>query len=85
MIKKILFATCSMILAAGLLTPTKANAQVVVRVAPRPYVYIAPPVVAYGPGYYSPYYYPGRVFIGGRWVARPYGYHYGPRYYGWRR
>jgi len=24
-------------------------------------------------------------FIGGRWVARPYGYHYGPRYYGWRR
>jgi hypothetical protein len=84
-IKKILFATCSMILAAGLLTPTKANAQVAVRVAPRPYVYIAPPVVAYGPGYYSPNYYPGRVFIGGRWVARPYGYHYGPRYYGWRR
>jgi hypothetical protein len=84
-IKKILFATCSMILAAGLLTPTKANAQVVVRVAPRPYVYVAPPVAAYGPGYYSPYYYPGRVFIGGRWVARPSGYHYGPRYYGWRR
>lgn len=85
MIKKTALALCSMIFAVGLFAPAKANAQVVVRVASRPYVYVAPPVVAYGPRYYNPYYYPGRVFIGGRWVARPYGYHYGPRYYGWRR
>lgn len=85
MIKKTVLALCSMIFAVGLFTPAKADAQVVVRVAPRPYVYVAPPVVAYGPRYYNPSYYPGRVFIGGRWVARPYGYHYGPRYHGWRR
>jgi hypothetical protein len=82
MIKKAAMALFGLIFAVGLMTPAKANAQVVVGVAPRPYVYVAPPVV-YGPGYYAGYY-PGRVWIGGRWVARPYGYRYYGRGY-WRR
>lgn len=83
MVKKAALALFGLIFSIALITPQKADAQVVVRVAPRPYVYVAPPVV-YGPHYYAPYY-PGRVWIGGRWVARPYAYrYYGPRGY-WRR
>jgi hypothetical protein len=82
MIKKTVLALFSLVFALALITPAKANAQVVVRVAPRPYVYVAPPY----PAYYGPYAYPGRVFIGGRWYPRPYAYGYvGPHRYGWRR
>jgi hypothetical protein len=82
MFKKAALALFGLIFSIALITPQKADAQVVVRVAPRPYVYVAPPVV-YRP-YYTPYA-PVRVWIGGRWVYRPYGYryHYAPRY--WRR
>ena len=78
MIKKAALALFSMIFAVALMTPQKANAQVVVGVAPRPYVYVAPPVYAPGYYYHRPYY-----------AYRGY---YGPRYYGghyyrygWRR
>ena len=79
MVKKAALALFSLLFGIALIAPSKANAQVVVGVAPRPYVYVAPPY-AYPPYVYRPYYYPGRVFIGGRWYARPYGYRYG-----WRR
>lgn len=85
MIKKSILAVLSLVFGVALMAaPTKANAQVVVGVAPRPYVYVAPPVVA--PPYYGPYY--GRVYVRGHWYPRAYAYrhygYYGPRGY-WRR
>lgn len=82
MMKKAAMALFGLIMAVGIAAPAKANAQVVVRVAPRPYVYVGAPVV-YGPGWYAPYYGP-RVWVGGRWMYRPHGYRYYYRGY-WRR
>jgi len=83
MLKKTVSALFGLVFALALITPPKANAEVVVGVGVagrpvygyvvRPHVYVAPaPYVAYGP------------------VYRPYayvrGYRYaGPRWYGWRR
>jgi hypothetical protein len=76
MIKKTALALFSLLFALALITPPKANAEVVVGVgvAPRPaygyvvarhrpYAYVAPvPYVAYGPGYvYPPVVYPNVV------------------------
>jgi hypothetical protein len=77
MVKKAALALFGLIFAVALAMPTKANAQVVVGVAPRPYVYVAPGY--YGPHYYRPYY-PYGVYVGPRYYG-PHGY----RYYGSRR
>ncbi|HEY3928326.1 MAG TPA: hypothetical protein VGL89_08125 [Candidatus Koribacter sp.] len=70
MIKKAALALFSLMFGVALLTPAKANAaEVVVGVAPRPYMYVAPGPVVVAPRYYRPY--------------RPYAYYrgyYGPRY-----
>jgi hypothetical protein len=100
MLKKTVLVLFALVFAVALITPPKADAEVVIGVGvgarpgfgyvvarPRPYAYVAPaPYVAYGPGYvYPPYVYPGRVFVGGARYGRPYAYRYaGPRRYGWR-
>jgi hypothetical protein len=83
MLKRTVSALFGLVFALALLTPAKANAEVVVGVGvagrpvygyvarPRPFVYVAP-YVAYGP-VYRPYAY----VRGYRYV--------GPRGYGWRR
>jgi len=103
MLKKTVLALFGLVFAMALITPPKANAQVVVGagvapfvprpaygyvvVQPRPYVYVAPPYVAYAPRYaYPPYVYSDRVFVDGRGYLRPYAYrHAGPRGDGRRR
>lgn len=82
MVKKATLALFGLIFAVALAMPAKANAQVVIGVAPRPYVYVGPGY--YGPHYvYRPYYAP-YVYAGPRYYGH-YGYrYYGPRY-GWRR
>jgi hypothetical protein len=99
MLKKTVLALFGLVLAMALITPPKANAEVVIGVGvaarpaygfvvarPRPYVYVAPaPYVAYTPGNVYPYVYPQRVFVGGPRYARPYAYRYAaPRGYRWR-
>jgi hypothetical protein len=100
MVKKSVPALFGLVFAMALITPPKANAEVVIGVGvgarpaygyvaarPYPYGYVAPaPYVAYGQGYvYPPVVYPGRVVVGVGY-ARPYGYRYdGRRGYGWRR
>ena len=100
MLKKSVAMLFGLVFAMALITPPKANAQVIVGVGvgarpaygyvvarPRPYAYVAPaPYVTYGPGYvYPPVVYPGRVVVGVVY-ARPYGYRYGGWHgYGWRR
>jgi hypothetical protein len=100
MLKKSLAALFGLVFAMALLTPPKANAEVIVGVGvgarpvygyvaarPRPYVYVAPaPYVAYAHGYgYSPYVYPERVVVRHEY-ARHYDYRYAdPHGYGWRR
>lgn len=96
MFKKTVLALFALLFAMALITPPKANAEVVigvgvgarpgygyVAVRPRPYVYAAPaPYMAYAPGYvHPPYFYPGRAFVGGPRYARPY---YAYRYAGRR-
>lgn len=83
MLKKAALALFGLIFAVGLAMPTKADAAVVVGVAPRPYVYVGPGY--YGPHFaYRPYYAPYRVYVGPGYY-RHYGYrYYGPRY-GWHR
>ncbi|MGA3125951.1 MAG: hypothetical protein ABSD13_04495 [Candidatus Korobacteraceae bacterium] len=95
MIKKTALALFSLLFALALITPPKANAEVVVGVgvAPRPaygyvvarhrpYAYVAPvPYVAYGPGYvYPPVVYPNVVV--GLGYAGGYARPYGYRYAG---
>ena len=92
MLKKMTLALFALAFAIALITPAKANGQVVVGVGtaplvpgpaygyvvvqPRPYVYVAPPYVTYAPRYPYPYVYPGRVFVGRREYLRPYAYRY---------
>jgi hypothetical protein len=99
-LKKSMLALFGLVFAMALITPPKANAEVVIGVGvgarpaygyviarPRPYVYVAPaPYVAYAPGYvYPPVVYPGNIVVG-LGYARPYAYRYaGRRGYGWRR
>jgi hypothetical protein len=95
MLKKSVAMLFGLVFAMALITPPKANAEVVIGVGvgarpaygyvaarPHPYGYIAPaPYVAYGQGYA----YPGNVVVGVGY-ARPYGYrHEWRREYGWRR
>ncbi len=101
MLKKTVAALFGLVFALALITPAKANAEIIVGVGvgarpvggyvvarPRPYVYVAPsPYVAYAaPGYvYPPVVYPGNVVVG-LGYARPYAYRYDVRRgYGWRR
>jgi hypothetical protein len=100
MLKKSVAALFGLVFAIALITPPKANAEVVVGVGvgvrpgygyvvagPRPQIYVATaPYVAYAPGYvYPPVVYPGRVVVGVGY-ARPYGCRYGWHHgYGWRR
>jgi hypothetical protein len=100
MLKKSLAALFGLAFAMALLTPPKANAEVIVGVGvaarpgygyvvarPHPYAYIAPaPYVAYEPGYFYPSYrYPAHVVVRHEY-ARHYDYRYAePRGYGWRR
>jgi hypothetical protein len=100
MLKKSLAALFGLVFAMALITPPKANAEVVVGLCvgarpafgvvvarPRPYAYVAPaPYMAYAPGYvYPPVVYPGNVVVG-LGYARPYAYrHEWRRGYGWRR
>lgn len=94
MLKKSLLALFGLVFAMALITPPKANAEVVIGVGvgarpaygyvvarPHTYVYAAPaPYVAYDPGYvYPPAAYPANVVVGVGY-ARPYAY----RYAGWR-
>jgi hypothetical protein len=83
MVKKAALALFGLIFAVALAMPKKADAQVVVRIAPRPYVYVAPGY--YGPHYaYRPYV-PYGVYVGPRYYGH-YGYRYYARHrYGWRR
>jgi hypothetical protein len=101
MLKKSMLALLGLVFAMALVTPQKANAEVVVGVGlgarpaygyvvarPHPYGFVAPaPYVAYAPGYvYPPVVYPGNVVVG-LGYARPYAYrrYAGRRGYGWRR
>ena len=77
---------------AGVAIGVSVGVPPAVVVAPPPYGYVAvpspyvvaPAPVVVPPGYLYPHYvYPGRVFIGGRWVPRPYAYRARPGY--WRR
>lgn len=81
MVKKAILGLFGLIMAAGMAAPQKANAaEVVVGVAPRPYVYVAPGPVVVAPGpYYRPYAY-YRGYYGPRYVVR-YGYHPYRRWY----
>jgi hypothetical protein len=93
MLKKSILALFGLVFAMALITPPKANAEVVVGVGvgarpaygyvvarPRPYVYVAPaPYVAYAPGYvYPPVVYRERGWVG-REYARPYAYRHEER------
>jgi hypothetical protein len=100
MLKKSVAALFGLVFAVALITPPKANAEVVIGVGvgarpaygyvvarPHPYAYVAPaPYVAYAPGYvYPPVVYPGNVVVGVGYT-RPYAYRYDVRRgYGWRR
>jgi hypothetical protein len=97
MLKKTVLALFGLVFAMALITPPKANAEVVIGVGvgarpaygyvvarPRPYVYVAPaPYVAYAPGYVYPPVYREHGWVG-REYARPYR-HEERRGYGWRR
>jgi hypothetical protein len=94
MLKKTVAALFGLVFAMALITPPKANAEVVfgvgvgarpgygyVAARPRPYGYVAPaPYVAYAPGYvYPPAVYPGNVVVGVGYGGW-YGRPYGGRY-----
>jgi len=90
MLKKSILALLGLVFAMALITPPKANAEVVIGVGvgarpaygyvvarPRPYVYVAPaPYVAYGPGHV----YPPVVYRERGWVGREYGRSYAYRH-----
>jgi hypothetical protein len=93
MLKKSVLALFGLVFAMALITPPKANAEVVIGVGvgarpaygyvvarPHPYGYIAPaPYVAYGPGYvYPPVVYREHAWVG-REYARPYAYRHEER------
>lgn len=78
MVKKAAVALFGLIFAVALAMPAKANAAVVVGIASRPYVYVAPGY--YGPHYVYRPYYGYRAYVGPRYYG-----HFGCRYYGPRR
>jgi hypothetical protein len=94
MLKKSVLALFGLVFAMALITPPKANAEVVIGVGvgarpaygyvvarPHAYGYIAPaPYVAYGPGYV----YPPVVYREHAWVGREYARPYAYRHDGWR-
>jgi hypothetical protein len=88
MLKKSVVMLFGLVFAVALITPPKANAEVVigVGVGARPaYGYVAARPYPYGYIAPAPYLYPGNVVVGVGY-ARPYGYRYdGRRGYGWRR
>jgi hypothetical protein len=93
MLKKSVAVLFGLVFAMALITPPKANAEVVIGLGvgarpaygyvvarPRPYVYVAPaPYVAYSPGYvYPPVVYREHAGVG-REYARPYAYRHDER------
>ena len=93
MVRKSVAALFGLVFAVALITPPKANAEVVIGVGvgarpaygyavvrPRPYVYVAPaPDAAYAPGYvYPPVVYREHAWVG-REYARPYAYRHEER------
>jgi len=98
MLKKTVLAMFALVFVLALAAPPKASAQVTVGfgagprpaygyvvVHPRPRYYAPPPYWVSGPPLeYPPYLYGERVWVGGRWGYRPYGYRYGWRGREWR-